>query len=151
MGREGRGLQARERLVSISVRTSWLFLWKMSAHRIVSWWQSWGFRWILTPPFRISGGQAANRGFLPRLSASAPPTTFLNTPGGPSEQKRRLQHLLALPPPPPPRTHARTWRGGCPVRAPRPGSLSPALPPLFRALRLLGEGETLQPEPQPHH
>lgn len=38
------GLQARERLVSISMRASWLFLWKMSFHRIVSWWQSCGFR-----------------------------------------------------------------------------------------------------------
>lgn len=43
-GREVHGLQARERLVSISVRASWLFLWKMSFHKIVSWWQSCGFR-----------------------------------------------------------------------------------------------------------
>lgn len=42
--REKHGLQARERLVSISMRASWLFLWKMSFHRIVSWWQSCGFR-----------------------------------------------------------------------------------------------------------
>ena len=69
-GGEERGLQARERLVSISMRASWLFLWKMSFHKIVSWWQSRGFRWIKTPPFRISVGRAIIRGFFPHLSSS---------------------------------------------------------------------------------
>lgn len=65
-----RGLQARERLVSICLRGSWLFLWKISSHKIVSWWQSWGFRWIKTPPLRISVGWAIIRGFFPHLASS---------------------------------------------------------------------------------
>lgn len=72
-GGEGRGLQARERLASTATVVKGLFLWKMSFHRIVSWWQSWGFRWIKTPPFRISVGQAIIRGLFPHLSSSALP------------------------------------------------------------------------------
>lgn len=89
-GGEGRGLQARERLVSISRRASWLFLWKMSFHTIVSWWQSWGFRWIETPPFRISVGRAVIRCFFP-------PICHLLTSLGACLPSKRGMGLLNMP------------------------------------------------------
>lgn len=82
------GLQARERSVSITMTFSGLFLWKMSAHETVSWWQSWGFLWIDTPPFRISVGQGIIRGFFPCLSPSVLP---------PSKRGRGFSNILQVP------------------------------------------------------
>ena len=142
--------------MSITVRASWLFLWKMSTHKIVSWWQSWGFRWIVTPPFRISVGWAANRGFLP-CQLLHPPHLLKYALGPQGTEKTPSASFISTNAIPHPTPHTDTnhlrsqeeWVVH--ARAQRPGPLSPVLAPLFCAHCLLVKRETLEPETQPHH